>query len=41
MFVPDPVISMSIKPAKKEQVENFSKGKKMFSEQLQKKSYKI
>ena len=35
MFVPDPVISMSIKPAKKEQVENFSKGKNMiFSEQL-------
>ena len=28
MFVPDPVISMSIKPAKNEQIENFSKGKK-------------
>lgn len=33
MYVPDPVISMSIKPAKKEQIENFSKGIARFTKE--------
>lgn len=31
MFVPDPVISMSIKPAKNTQIESFSKGISRFT----------
>ena len=33
MYVPDPVISMSIKPAKKEALDNFSKGIARFTKE--------